>query len=73
MGHRPVLVLLRLLSHHPRPLIYVADPASASHGWSLMRSGGLERDRAREREGEGGEVELTRLKSGREREKARRR
>lgn len=33
----------------PHQHFYVADSVSASHGWSLMRSGGLERERARKR------------------------
>lgn len=52
LGHKPMLFLHRLLppDHPSTPLIYVADSASASHGWSLMLSGGLERERAGERE-----------------------
>lgn len=46
----------------PRPLLYVADAASASHGWSLMRSGELDwwgpRVRRRERGREKGKREI---------------
>lgn len=45
-----------------RPLLYVADAASASHGWSLMRSGELDwwgpRVRRRERGREKGKREI---------------
>lgn len=44
------------------PLLYVADAASASHGWSLMRSGELDwwrpRVRRRERGREKGKREI---------------
>jgi len=59
------------------PLNYVADSASASHGWSVMRSGGLERERApertRERVGGGVRRRIDKAETGREREKRRRR
>ncbi|KAK2888266.1 hypothetical protein Q8A73_019714 [Channa argus] len=47
------------IAHTPRHC--VADSASASRGWSLMRSGGVERECARERVGD---VELTSQRLG---------
>lgn len=57
----------------PRPLIYVADAASASHGWSLMRSGelgwrGTARKTEREGQRKGGEGAGPEFESLREKE-----
>lgn len=57
----------------PRPLIYVADAASASHGWSLMCSGELDwrgtaRKTERERQRKGGERARPEFESLREKE-----
>lgn len=53
VGYKPILFLHKLLPHYPYlpPPSPSLRPASASHGWSLMRSGGSVRERERERGG----------------------
>ncbi|KAM7368966.1 hypothetical protein PAMP_013266 [Pampus punctatissimus] len=59
-----MLFLRGVHPYNPHLPLYVADSASASHGWSLMRSRGLERERERQR---GGRRRINTAETGRER------